>query len=76
MDGGNILQELATGSDQVKAILAYLVLVLSAAIVTITIYVSKKTVPKWVWDQQVQKLEALVKLVEKLDTILTERGKK
>lgn len=64
-----VFQQLATDSNPVIAILASLVVVLSGVIVYQWNYTTKNTVPKWIFDIFVAKVDRLVEM----STVIQER---
>ncbi len=74
MEGGNVFQRLASGDD-LNAVLACVILALSAVIVIQWRHTTNNTVPKWVFDRLENQLTILVDLVKKMDVIIEERLK-
>lgn len=69
--------EIFTKSDNpVIALLAIMVAGLVAVVVYQWKYTSSNTVPKWVWDGLLPKIEKILEVQERLLTILDERLKK
>lgn len=54
--------ELSGSSDPIVAILASLVVVLSGVIVFQWNYTANKTVPKWIWDEFVKKVDVMLEM--------------
>lgn len=66
-----------TSSDNpVIALLAIFNTALVGVVVYQWRYTAKETVPKWVWDSMLPKLERVLEVQERLLTILDERLKK
>ena len=74
--GANILTELTKSDNPVVAILAVLVLSLAGVVVYQWRYTMMKTVPKWVWDGLVAKLEQGLEVQNRIMLVLDERLKK
>lgn len=72
----NILVELAQSDNAIIAILAFLVSALAGVIVYQWRYTNKNTVPKWIWDRMIEKVEKLLSVQDRTLTILKERLKK
>lgn len=72
----NIFNELSKSDNPVVAILAVLVLSLAGVVVYQWRYTMTKTVPKWVWDSLIGKLEQSLEVQSKIMIILDERLKK
>ena len=68
----DVLETLATNENQVIAILAFLVISLSGVIATQWLYTTKKTVPKWAWDDMVRKVEKLLDRQQEYGIIIKE----
>lgn len=71
-----LIQTLAKSDNPVVALLAALVATLSGVVVYQWHFTSKSTVPKWVWDGLLPKIEKVLEVQERLLTILDERLKK
>ena len=65
----NIFETLAGSPNPVIAILATLVVILSGIVVYQWHYTMKNTVPKWIWDEFVAKVDKLITT----STIIKER---
>jgi len=72
----SVIGELTKNDNPIVALLASIVLVLAGIVVFQWKYTTGKTVPKWIWDSMVQKLEAILDIQQKTNTILDERLKK
>ena len=72
----NIFTELSMSAEPVIAILSTLVLVLSGVVAFQWKYTNNKTVPKWVWDMLIDKVEKILAVQEKMGTIINERLKR
>lgn len=72
---GNILEQLATSENAVVALLSFLVLALSSAVIYQWFHTMRNTVPKWVWDRLVDKIDELLKTQDTTLTIIKERLK-
>lgn len=71
-----ILETFTKSDNPVIALLAIMVVVLAGVVVYQWKYTSSNTVPKWVWDGLLPKIEKVLEVQEKLLTILDERLKK
>ena len=72
----NVLTQLATDENRVIAILAFLVLAMFSVIVFQWRHTAKNTVPFFIWERLIGKVEALLKISESTATIIDERLKK
>jgi len=70
------LKAFVSSDNPVISLLAIMVVSLSGVVVFQWRYTSKNTVPKWVWDNLLPKVEKILEVQEKLLTILDERLKK
>ena len=61
-----IFDNLAVNSDPVVAILASLVIILSGVIVYQWNYTMKNTVPKWIWDDFVKRVDIMIDLTKEI----------
>lgn len=61
---------LAQSSDPLVAILAALVVVLSGVIVYQWNYTANNTVPKWIWDEFVTKVDVMIGSITVIKTIV------
>lgn len=64
-----LFQQLASNSNPVVAILASLVLIQSGVIAYQWNYTANNTVPKWIWDEFVKKVDGLMQMT----TIIQDR---
>lgn len=71
-----VFQTLTKSDNPIIALLASIVVVLAGIIVYQWRYTMNKTVPKWIWDTFIMKIEEILKLQEKTNTIIDERLKK
>lgn len=62
--------------NPVISILAIMVVALATVVVVQWRYTSNNTVPKWIWDNLLPKVEKILEVQEKLLVILDERLKK
>ncbi len=72
----NVIAELAQSDNAIIAILAFMVSVLAGVIVYQWRYTNKNTVPKWIWDRLIDKVETLLKIQDRTLTIIKDRLKK
>jgi hypothetical protein len=72
----NVFTKLAESDNPVVAILAVLVLSLAGVVIYQWRYAMTKTVPKWIWDSMIVKLEQSIDVQNKIMLILDERLKK
>lgn len=68
-----VFQTLTGNSDPVIAILASLVLVLSGVIVYQWNYTTKNTVPKWIWDEFVARVDTMMDLTKEIGLIVKQK---
>ena len=71
----SILQTLTQNENAVIGLLAFLVLSLASVVVFQWFHTMKNTVPKWVWERLVDKIDELLKLQDRTLTIIKERLK-
>ena len=71
----NIVTQLSNSDNPVIALLAFMVLILSGVIVYQWRYTMSNTVPKFIWDDLVRKVDTLLDLQTKITTILDTRIK-
>jgi hypothetical protein len=76
MESDNILTQLASSENPIVALLALMVLALAGVVVYQWRYTMNKTVPKWVWDSFISKVEKTNEVQDKILLILDERLKK
>lgn len=67
---------LAKSDNPVIALLASIVVILAGIIVYQWRYTMNKTVPKWIWDTFIGKIDEILKIQERTNTIIDERLKK
>lgn len=72
----NPLETLSSSDNPVIALLAFMVAGLCGIIVAQWRYTTSKTVPKWAWDELVEKIEEVIDLLKRVDVIIEERLKK
>lgn len=72
----NIFTKLINGDNPIVALLASMVVALSGVVVYQWRYTMSKTVPKWIWDSMVAKLDSILDIQQKTNTIIDERLKK
>jgi len=72
---GDIITILANSENAVVALLAFLVLTLSSVVIYQWFHTMRNTVPKWVWDRLVDKVDELLKTQDTTLTIIKERLK-
>lgn len=72
----NIFTELSMSAEPVIAILSTLVIVLTGVVVFQWKHTNDKTVPKWVWDSLIVKVEKILDLQKEIDIIISERLKR
>ena len=72
----DFFQTLTTQENAVIAILAAVVVVLSTVVVFQWKHTANKTVPRWIWDELMGKVNKNVDTLTKLGTIIDERLKK
>lgn len=70
---GNVFQALANSDNSTIAILASIVLVQAGIIVYQWRYTQQNTVPKWVFDLLMQKVESILKIVSDMTVVINER---
>lgn len=71
-----VLATFAQSDNPVIAILAIMVSALSGVVVYQWKYTASNTVPKWVWDGLLPKIEKILEVQDRLLIILDERLKK
>lgn len=71
-----LINTFAQSDNPVIALLAFMVVMLISVVVYQWKYTADKTVPKWVWDSIIPKIEHILEVQGKLLTILDERLKK
>ena len=69
IDSMDIFQTLTTNPNPTIAILASIVMILSGIIVYQWQYTMKHTVPKWIWDEFINKVDKLIEST----TVIKER---
>lgn len=67
---------LLTSDNPIIAILAFGIVILSGVVVYQWKYTMGKTVPKWIWDSLVIKIDKILDTQDRLGTIIDERLKK
>lgn len=72
----NAFQMLAKSDNPVIALLASIVLIQAGIIVYQWRYTQSNTVPKWVFDMLMNKVEAILKTVSDMTVVINERLKK
>lgn len=72
----NFIQTLSSSDNTTIALLATMVLALSGVVAFQWNYTTTKTVPKWVWDALMPKIESIAETQKTLTTIIDERLKK
>lgn len=73
MDDKNFLYYLMQEGDALTSLLAFLVSVLAGVVVYQWLHTMRHTVPKWVWDRLVDKIDELLKTQDTTLTIIKER---
>jgi hypothetical protein len=73
MEDHNFLYYLIDHGDAVTSLLAFLVSALSGVVVYQWLHTMKHTVPKWVWDRLVDKIDQILKTQDTTLTIIKER---
>lgn len=68
----NLFTELATNPNPIIAVLSSLVVILAGVVVYQWHYTMKNTVPKWIWDEFVTKVDHLIEST----TIIKDRVRK
>ncbi len=71
-----VFNNLAKSDNQLIALLASIVAVLAGVIVYQWRYTMNKTVPKWIWDTFIGKVDEILKIQERTNTIIDERLKR
>ncbi len=71
-----IIETLTKSDNTTIALLAAMVLALSTVVVYQWRYTTSKTVPKWVWDMLVQRIDSIAENQKTTTTIIDERLKK
>lgn len=72
----DLLTPFVNSDNPVIALLAIFNVLIAGVVVYQWHYTANKTVPKWVWDSMLPKLERVLEVQERLLTILDERLKK
>lgn len=72
----DVLQTLTQSDNTTIALLAAMVLVLSGVVAYQWKYTTSKTVPKWVWDSLLPKIDAIAESQKTMTTIIDERLKR
>lgn len=71
-----LLNQFANSDNPVVALLAVMNILLMTVVVYQWKYTADKTVPKWVWDSMLPKIESILEVQGRLLVILDERLKK
>lgn len=72
----DILQSLTHSDNSTIALLAMMVIVLSGTVAYQWKYTANKTVPKWIWDALITKIDAILEVQRTMSTVIDERLKK
>lgn len=72
----DVLQTLTQSDNSTIALLATMVLALSGVVVYQWKYTANSTVPKWIWDSLIAKIDAILEVQKTMSTIMDERLKK
>jgi hypothetical protein len=72
----NILTKLMNNDNPVVGLLAFIVVALSGVVVYQWRYTMTKTVPRWIWDNLMTKLDSILDIQQKTNIIIDERLKK
>ena len=73
---GNVFESLAKGDNVVVAVLSTIVIALSAVVIYQWRYTMKETVPKWIWESIIGKIDSILDLQQKTNVVIDERLKK
>lgn len=72
----SVIQALTSSNNPTIALLAGAVLVLSSVVVYQWNHTANKTVPKWIWDMLVLRIDSVAENQKTMTTIIDERLKK
>lgn len=72
----DLLAKMAADDNPVIALLSVMVLMLTAVVTYQWKYTANNTVPKWIWDSVMPKIDNILTTQDRLLTLLDERLKK
>lgn len=72
----SLFDKLIAGNNPATALLAAIVVILAGVVVYQWRYTMNQTVPKWIWDNLIFKIEEILKIQNDMGIILDERLKK